>query len=300
MQIIPKKQNNYGYFGELTEQNITAAKKPQRLNKNEVAMKVKTALILLLSLIMPITCNAAGVPNEINGGSSYNWYCKKAKDGEKPPLPSELSFIKEYSGYYLDESATDSDKVIYLTFDAGYENGNVEKILDVLKKHNAVGAFFVLSHLIKCNTDLVKRMVDDGHLVCNHTASHKDMTRITNKDDFKKELDALNSLMKEYCGSEVSPFYRPPEGRFNLNNLKWASELGYKTVFWSCAYDDWDNNRQMSADKAMEKLLSRLHNGEVLLLHPTSSTNAAILDEFLTTLESRGYRFGTLYELTGK
>ena len=105
--------------------------------------------------------------------------------------------------------------------------------------------------------------------------------------------------MLEKVGHDLSPFYRPPEGRFNEENLRWASEIGYKTVFWSCAYDDWDNNRQMSCDKALSKLMSRLHNGEVLLLHPTSSTNAAILDEFLTKLESMGYRFGNLYELTG-
>lgn len=258
-------------------------------------MKIKLAVILILSLVMPLTVNAASKTN-----TCYNWYCKKAGNGEAPPLPEEFSFIKEYGGYYLDENAVENDKVIYLTFDAGYENGNIERILDILKKHNARSAFFVLSNLITRNTALVSRMAEDGHLVCNHTASHKDMTRVCSKEEFKAELDRLNSLLTEYCGIEASPFYRPPEGRFNIENLKWAHELGYKTVFWSCAYDDWDNGRQMSGDKAMEKLIARLHNGEVLLLHPTSSTNAAILDELLTALENRGYRFGTLYELTEK
>ena len=124
------------------------------------------------------------------------------------------------------------------------------------------------------------------------------MTKMCSIEDFKTELDELNAIMLEHVGHELAPFYRPPEGKFNRDNLMWANELGYKTIFWSCAYDDWDNGRQMSREKALGKLMSRLHNGEVLLLHPTSATNAAILDEFMTTLESMGYRFGNLYELT--
>ena len=258
-------------------------------------MKVKILAVLLAFCLLPTTAFGA----QMNVNKTYNWYCKKAESGCQPPLPSEFSFIKEHGGYYLDEDATDSDKVIYLTFDAGYENGNIEKILDILKRHDASGAFFILKNLITKNTDVVKRMVNEGHLVCNHTANHKDMTKTCSIEEFKAELDELNSLMLEYVGCETCPFYRPPEGKFNRNNLMWANELGYKTVFWSCAYDDWDNNRQMSSGKAMEKLTSRLHNGEVLLLHPTSSTNAAILDELLTKLENIGYRFGSLYELTG-
>ncbi len=263
-------------------------------------MKLKAIASLLLALAMPVIGYAAGgtVIDVGNNNGCYNWYCMKTKSGTPPPLPSEFSFINENGGFYLDTDASETDKVIYLTFDAGYENGNIEKILDVLKAHNAVGAFFVLKNLIKTNTSLVSRMVDEGHIVCNHTSSHKDMTKVKTKEEFESELDELNTIMLEYCGKPLAPFYRPPEGRFNLDNLKWANELGYKTVFWSCAYDDWDNDRQMSPEKALDKLKSRLHNGEVLLLHPTSSTNAAILDEFLTVLENDGYRFGDLYELT--
>ncbi len=264
-------------------------------------MKIKVITALLLALSLPVIGYASG-GSEIGASRNsncFNWYCKKGESGNPPPLPTEFTFIKEYGGYYLDENATEDDKVIYLTFDCGYENGNIEKILDTLKKHDASGAFFVLKNLIIKNPELVTRMVNEGHLVCNHTSNHKDMTKMTSVEDFKKELDELNNVMLEKVGRELCPFYRPPEGRFNLENLKWANELGYKTVFWSCAYDDWDNNRQMSNEKAMNKLMSRLHNGEVLLLHPTSSTNAAILDEFLTTLQGMGYRFGNLYELTG-
>ena len=257
-------------------------------------MKIKLIAILLVFCALQTVTHGA----TMNAGKTCNWYCMKTESGCQPPLPPEFSFIKEHGGYYIDDDATDSDKVIYLTFDAGYENGNVEKILDILKKHDAAGAFFILKNLITKNTDLVTRMVNEGHLVCNHTANHKDMTKMCSIEDFKTELDELNAIMLEHVGHELAPFYRPPEGKFNRDNLMWANELGYKTIFWSCAYDDWDNGRQMSREKALGKLMSRLHNGEVLLLHPTSATNAAILDEFMTTLESMGYRFGNLYELT--
>lgn len=261
-------------------------------------MKRTFLVIVTVLMAMVLAVSAYGVKAGYDLRKAYNWYCKKSVNGQQPTLPEEFSFIEAHGGYYIDKNVENrEDKVIYLTFDCGYENGNVEKILGILKAHNAKGAFFVLGNIIKRNTALVKRMCNDGHLVCNHTVSHKNMTKIASIEDFREELDALNEIMKEYCGCELAPFYRPPEGCFSEQNLIWASEIGYKTIFWSCAYDDWDNNRQMSSEKAMEKLTSRLHNGEVLLLHPTSATNASILDELLTYLEREGYRFGTLYEL---
>jgi len=186
-----------------------------------------------------------------------------------------------------------------LTFDAGYENGNIEKILDSLASHNAKGAFFVLGNLIEKNGDLVKRMVDEGHLVCNHTFSHKNMTN-SSQNEYRKELERLEEAYRKLTGKEISKFYRPPEGKFNLNTLKYAKELGYKTVFWSFAYADWDNNKQPSKESAMKKILSNTHNGGIILLHPTSSTNADIMDDLLTTWENLGYRFGTLDEIYDK
>ncbi len=273
------------------------------MKKGDTIMKVCaiTAAVLAVAALMTAGLgNGAVMAAERKPTDGFNWYCKNNDEGRPPELPSEFSFMKENGGYYLDEKAADDHKVIYLTFDAGYENGNVEKILDVLKKHNAPGAFFILGNLITRNTDLVKRMVDEGHLVCNHTNRHHDMSKVKDAEAFKKELEALNDEMKEYCGVELAPFYRPPEGRFSEANLSWAKEMGYKTVFWSYAYADWDNNKQMSEEKALNKLLTHTHNGEVLLLHPTSSTNAAILDEYLTRLEAEGYSFGTLYELTAE
>ncbi|MBQ2718600.1 MAG: polysaccharide deacetylase family protein, partial [Clostridia bacterium] len=186
------------------------------------------------------------------------------------------------------------------TFDAGYENGNVEKILDVLKEEGVPGAFFILDNLILRNEALVRRMGDEGHLVCNHTLRHRDMTRVTDEAAFLKELTALEDLYRERCGREMAKYYRPPEGRFNEENLKMAQKNGYKTIFWSIAYADWDNDRQPSCDAAVKKLLDNTHNGAIVLLHPTSSTNAAILPTLIKAWRAEGYRFGTLDELVAK
>jgi len=243
-------------------------------------------LFIMLSLLFIINCSAEG------------WYVSKENENGHPKLPAEWGYINELGGYYVDLKAESNDKVIYLTFDAGYENGNIERILDVLKKHEAKGAFFVLKNLIKQNTDLVLRMTTEGHTVCNHTSKHKDMSKICNIESFKAELCELENIYKEYTGLELSKFYRPPEGKFSKQNLEFAKALGYKTVFWSFAYADWDNNKQPDREYALNKLKSNTHNGMVVLLHPTSSTNADIMDEILTYWENEGYRFGTLDELT--
>lgn len=232
--------------------------------------------------------------------SVYSWYCKHTKDHSQPPLDALFNFTKNSETYFIDRKNTDyeaSEKVIYLTFDVGYENGNVAKILDILKEKEVPGAFFVLEHVVKKNTDLIQRMANEGHLICNHTASHKDMSSVDNKEDFAAELTALETVCKDVAGVEVAKYYRPPEGRFSERNLIWANELGYKTVLWSYGYMDWDNNAQPSEKASYEKVLSGTHNGEVLLLHPTSSTNAAILGDLIDAWKSEGFRFGTLDEL---
>lgn len=222
---------------------------------------------------------------------AQSWYCKRKKNHIRPTIEPQMSFVTENGGVFLGKDP--EEKVIYLTFDAGYENGNVERILDVLKKHNAPGAFFVLDNLIKRNTELVIRMAQEGHLVCNHTAHHKDMTKLSDTE-FEAELSELERIYKEKTGHDMAKFYRPPEGKFNEQNLACAKRLGYTTVFWSLAYADWDNNKQPSPDYAKKLLCDNIHNGAVVLLHPTSKTNADILDELLTIWEAEGYRFGSL------
>ena len=229
--------------------------------------------------------------------AAQNWYCKREKDHIRPSADPNMAYIEEENGFFIGKDP--EDKVIYLTFDAGYENGNVARILDTLKAHNAEGAFFILENLITRNPALVERMKNEGHLVCNHTAKHKDMTKLS-EAEIEKELCALEKLYRETFGCELAPFYRPPEGKFDKKSLCVAKKLGYHTAFWSLAYADWDNCKQPDPEKAKKLLSDHLHNGAVILLHPTSQTNADILDSLLTQWEKEGYRFGSLTEFTEK
>ena len=255
--------------------------------------------VLLFFLVLSMLC--ASVFGVSAAPARFHWYCVHVKDHKQPSLGAELAFIEELGAYYIDRQHTDAnadEKVIYLTFDAGYENGNIEKTLNVLREENVPAAFFILQNLVAKNTDLVKRMVNEGHTVCNHTARHKDMSTFLD-EAFLEELHTLEALYREHTGFAMSKYYRPPEGAFSRENLVCANENGYKTIFWSFAYPDWDNNKQMSEERAKQIILENIHNGEVMLLHPTSSTNASILQEVIQRLKSQGYRFGTLDELTG-
>ena len=256
---------------------------------------IKKVLTVVLSVIMLMSLTVSVYAAE---GRDYNWYCVHRKDHKQPIADSMISFIEQYNGYYIDKRHNDdcTDKVIYLTFDAGYENGNVEKILDVMKEEQVTGAFFILGNLITSNTELVGRMFDEGHLVCNHTYSHKPITS-KSKDELENELGRLETVCYEKTGKKMSKYFRPPEGKFDEASMKHLCELGYKTVFWSFAYADWDNQKQMSSAAAKQKILENVHNGEVMLLHPTSATNAAVLGDVIRELKSQGYRFGTLDEL---
>ena len=167
--------------------------------------------------------------------------------------------------------------------------------LDTLAEKDAPGAFFVLSHLIEANGDLVRRMSDEGHLVCNHTARHKNMTKLSD-GEIADELSAVEALCRDSLGVEMSKFYRPPEGEIDERSAKCAAELGYTAVMWSFAYADWDNERQPDEAAALRKLEDGAHPGEILLLHPTSATNAAILGRFIDDMRAAGWRFGSLAE----
>ena len=212
-----------------------------------------------------------------------------------PPIGNEGSAqLARYDAAYLGDP---QQKVLYLTFDAGYENGNTEKILDVLKSHNVPAAFFLVGNYMEKNADLVRRMAQEGHIVGNHTMHHKDMSQIGDKETFSRELTKLEDLYREITGEDLPKYYRPPQGVYSEENLKMAQEMGYRTVFWSLAYADWDNDNQPTREYALGKLLPRTHNGAVVLLHSTSATNAQILDELLTQWESQGYRFASIEEL---
>ena len=223
-----------------------------------------------------------------------NWGLSFQSEGSAPVGPATAQQLANYDAAYLGDTA---EKVIYLTFDAGYENGCTAKILDTLKKHDVPAAFFLVGNYMEKNADLTRRMVDEGHIVGNHTMHHHDMSKLSDKETFAKELTDLENCFREITGKELPKFYRPPQGTYSEENLRMAQELGYKTVFWSLAYVDWLNNDQPTKEEAFSKLLPRTHNGAVVLLHSTSATNAEILDELLTKWKSMGYRFASLEEL---
>ena len=223
--------------------------------------------------------------------STGAWGLSFPTEGRPPVGPASGAQLARYDAAYLGDT---SRKVLYLTFDAGYENGCTAKILDVLKKQEVPAVFFLVGNYIEKNADLVRRMVADGHTVGNHTMHHYDMSKISDKAAFQKELRDLEALYQQVTGREMPKFYRPPQGIYSESNLKMAQELGYKTVFWSLAYVDWQNDKQPTADYAFSKLLPRTHNGAVVLLHSTSATNAAILDELLTKWEAMGYHFASV------
>ncbi len=223
-----------------------------------------------------------------------NWGLSFPNPGEPPVGNATADYLKQYDAYFTGDT---SQKTIYLTFDAGFENGQTSSILDTLKKHNAPAAFFVVGNYISTAPDLVKRMLEEGHVVGNHTFHHPDMSQIAEQKSFEKELQELETLYQETTGQEMQKFYRPPQGKYNEDNLKMAKEMGYKTIFWSLAYVDWYTDNQPTHEEAFSKLLPRIHNGAIVLLHSTSQTNAEILDELLTKWEEAGYTFGSLNDL---
>ena len=204
--------------------------------------------------------------------------------------------LRKYNTFYINDKLCDGEKKLYLTFDAGYENGNIERILDTLDSENIKGAFFVLDHLIIKNTDLVKRMAEGGHYVCNHTKNHKNLAGAS-KEAIIADLTKLEDIYREYTGLEMAKYFRFPEGKYSEHALRCVNDMGYKTVFWSFAYADWDNSRQPTSETAIKKILENTHNGAIILLHPTSKTNADILPALIKEWRNMGYEFGTLDEL---
>ena len=234
------------------------------------------------------------LPASAKAEQAENWGLGFGPEGTQPTGNVSAAELKKYDAYYVGEN---SEKVIYLTFDAGYENGNTEPILDALKKHNAPATFFVVGHYLESAPELVKRMVEEGHTVGNHTYHHPDMSKISDQASFQKEMDDVAALFKEVTGKEMVKYYRPPQGKYSETNLEMAKELGYQTFFWSLAYVDWYQDQQPTKEEAFDKLLGRIHPGAIVLLHSTSQTNGEILDELLTKWEEMGYTFKPLSEL---
>ena len=246
-------------------------------------------IVLTAMCIMPQAQTVASTPE-----TEYNWYFKQTEEGKQPIVCDNVDFLDKYDLIYMGDEA---DKKICITFDMGYENGCTEKILDTLKKHDAKAAFFVTGHYLDSNPDIIKRMADEGHLVCNHTDKHADLTKISDKEEFAKQVDGLAQRYREITGEDMPKYLRPPEGKYSERELQMSEELGYTNVFWSFAYKDWLVDDQPSPEEAKKKIISRTHNGMVALFHATSKTNCDILDDVLTQWENMGYTVCPISEL---
>ena len=253
--------------------------------------RLMPALVGLFCLVLSLGIFADTRPDFVAAGS---WGLHFGKEGEPPTGNAPKEALGRYDAAFCGNTG---EKTLYLTFDAGYENGCTAQILDTLKRHNVPAAFFLVGTYVEKNPELVRRMVQEGHTVGNHTQSHPDMSKITEKGAFTKELCAVEDAYKAATGEDLPKYYRPPQGIYSEENLRMAQELGYRTVFWSLAYADWDNKAQPSHEQAFHKLLPRTHDGAVVLLHSTSRTNAAILEELLTRWKDMGYSFGSLDDL---
>lgn len=226
----------------------------------------------------------------VSAESGHGWGYKKNDENKVPEIGKYKELLDEYGAYFADNSG---EKVIYLTFDNGYEEGYTDDILDVLKKEDVPATFFVTGHYVESKPKLVKRMVDEGHIIGNHSYHHPDFTTVT-KNSMKKELESLEEAVAEVSDQEQMKYLRPPKGMFNENTLKWANKLGYIHIFWSLAFKDWETDHQQGWKYAYENIMEQIHPGAIVLLHTVSSDNAEALDKVITSLKKQGYQFRSL------
>lgn len=239
--------------------------------------------------------NIRDIFSSFSDEDELNWYyVGKGKDQIAEGPKESVSFLKENSAYYLGDT---SKKVLYLTFDEGYENGNTGKILDILKECQVPAAFFVVKPYVDTQPELVKRMVDEGHVVGNHTVHHPSIAQIRDKEKFEAEFTGVENAFKELTGQDMPKFFRPPMGKYSKKSLGMTKDLGYKTIFWSFAYKDWLVNNQPSESYAVEKIRKGAHPGSIMLLHAVSNTNTKVLSSVIKTLQQEGYEFKSLNDL---
>lgn len=253
--------------------------------------KIIFTAVVIFSILAYCVAGASQVKaNDIN--KKIGWGIKRNDNHEQPDLGKEnQELINKYNGIAMGNK---NDKYIYLTFDLGFEAGYTEKILDVLKENDVKACFFITAHYLNTATDLVKRMIEEGHDVGNHTVNHKSMPDISD-EQIKKEVMDLHTAVYEKFGYEMR-YIRPPKGEYSERTLEMCNKLNYQTIMWSFAYDDWEESKQGREEYGKSKILDNLHPGEVMLLHGTSKDNMNILDECIKKTKEEGYEFKTLGE----
>ena len=261
------------------------------LNLAIVVGFISTFMLTKSEEIETLETNAEQISN-----TKISWGIKRNSEHEQPDVGSaNRKILEENNGICLGNKDT---KVIYLTFDNGYEAGYTTKILDTLKENDVKATFFVTAHYLNTASDLVERMIQEGHIVGNHTVNHKIMPEITN-EEIKQEVMKLHQAVYEKFGYEMK-YIRPPKGEFSQRSIITTNNLGYKHVMWSFAYVDWEENNQPSEEKAKKTILDNLHNGEIMLLHGNSKTNADILDSVIKEIKAQGYEIKSLDEFRTK
>ena len=242
-------------------------------------------------LTLPVISNSeiADISNE-----KLAWGLKKNKGAAPDANPGADKMLKKYGAYYMGDS---SQKNIYLTFDEGYENGYTGAILDILKKHEVPACFFITGPYLEKESELVMRMVNEGHEVGNHSVNHPSLPTLKTVSEIEEELRSLD--LKFYSVSQKNmKFMRPPMGEYSERTLAVAKELGYTTVFWSLAYVDWDTSQSKGIDFVYRSVMDYLHDGAIILMHAVSSDNAAALEKIIIDAKAAGYCFKPLTELS--
>ena len=233
-----------------------------------------------------------GISASALDNTKIGWGVQRVKDHKQPDLGKRnIELMNKYDGIAMGNA--DSNKV-YLTFDQGYEAGYTNKILDALKENDVKATFFVTAHYVNTASDIVQRMIDEGHIVGNHTVNHKSMPSISD-DEIQKEVMDLHTVVYEKFGYEMK-YTRPPKGEFSERTIAKTNSLGYKTVMWSLAYDDWDEKKQGREEYGKQKIIDNVHNGAVILLHATSKDNSNILSDVIKQIKEMGYEFKSLDE----
>ena len=251
-------------------------------------LKFLNAFLAVGLLVSPTTVLAKDI----------GWGIPKKAAGEDQPFPGAEydEIVRQNDAYYI---GTADDNAVYLTFDCGYENGNLPMILDALRDHGVSALFFLTGHFMEEEPELVLRMVNEGHLVGNHTYDHPNLTTVS-QERFISEMTRAEEKFTEITGEQMAKYLRPPEGKFNQEMLDWAADAGYYTILWSLAYVDWYVDKQQGADHALTQVMNRIHPGAIILLHSTSSDNAEAMDQLLPAIKGAGYEFKTLDDLVGQ
>ena len=228
-----------------------------------------------------------GVNIESLDNKKIEWGIKRNDNNEQPDVGTvNRKILDKYQGIYMGNK---EQKLIYLTFDLGYEAGYTPKILEVLKQNDVKATFFITAHYLNTQPDLVKQMIDEGHIVGNHTVNHKSMPSCS-LDTIKKEVMDLHTAIYDKFGYEMK-YIRAPKGEYSERTVAYTNTLGYTSVMWSFGYDDWDEKKQGREDYGRKKILDNVHNGEIMLLHATSKDNANILDDVIKEIKNMGYEF---------